>query len=170
MSPPIGAYFLSAFPFVTRSVLCLLWHEQMFTPLPEEAQERDVQRTFIFSLAGFSFTAVAGLAALDATARIALQLPTWYVLISFVAFVSSLNVQSYKSNRWQNQLATTLLEVGTLSLMLSLVALLFTAPFDTEFQWVGAVSTLGAWCADHVVRLVLDNKYLAARNLSSLKD
>lgn len=130
--------------------------------LSEQAQERDVHRTFIFSLAGFSFTAVAGFAALESSLRVGLQLPTWYVLASFVAFIASLNMQSYKVKRWQNQLATAMLEIGTLSLMLALVALLFTAPFGRIFQWCATAITLLTWYVDHVVRMMIDNKYLAA--------
>ena len=120
-----------------------------------------MQRTFILSLAGFSFTAVAGLALLDGAVRVSLQLPTWYVLLSFVALISTLNLQAYKSNRWHNQLATALLEVGTLSLMLALVALLFSASFTSKFQWVAAVITLGAWLVDHLVKLFLDYRYFS---------
>ncbi|MDB5785450.1 hypothetical protein [Caballeronia mineralivorans] len=157
-----AAYFLPAIPLVTRLVLCLRWRKQMTVQLPEEAQERDLQRTFIFSLAGFSFTAVAGLAVLDGAVRVSLQLPTWNVLASFVSLVSALNVQSYKSSRWQNQLATALLEVGTLSLMLALVALLFSASFGCAYQWMATVVTLGSWLADHLIRMFIDNTYLAA--------
>lgn len=133
----------------------------MSEELSEAAQERDVSRTFIFSLAGFSFTAVAGLAVLDSEVRVSLQLPTWYVLASFVAFISSVNVQSYKVTRWQNQLATALLEVGTFCLMLALVDLLFTAKFAEVFQWVAMAVTLGAWGVDHVLRIKFDNDHLA---------
>ena len=164
MTDHLAAYFLPAVPLVTRLLLGWRWRKSMSEQLPEDAQERDLQRTFIFSLAGFSFTAVAGLAVLDATTKVTLQLPTWYVLLSFVVFICALNVQSYKSSRWQNQLATVLLEVGTLSLMLSLVALLFTASFSHSFQWVATAIALGSWLADHLIRLVIDYKYLAALN------
>ena len=127
---------------------------------PEEAQERDVNRSFILSLAGFSFTAVAGFSVLQAADRIALQLPTWYVLLSFVAYISTLNVQSYKSTRLHNQFATALVELATFSLMISLVALLFAASFDPVFQWAALIVTLAAWALDHGFRLYLDYDYL----------
>lgn len=156
-------YLLPAFPLITRGLLCLRWHSLMLAHLPEEAQERDVQRTFIFSLAGFSFTAVAGMAVLEGTIRISLQLPAWYVLVSFVALISSLNLQSYKAARWQSQLATALLEVGTFALMSSLVVLLYTAAFSSTFRCAATVITLVPWALDHLIRLVIDYRYLAAR-------
>lgn len=156
-------YLLPAIPLITRGLMCVRWHSLMLKHLPEEAQERDVQRTFIFSLAGFSFTAVAGMAVLEGALRISLQLPAWYVLVSFVALIASLNLQSYKSTRWQSQLATASLEVGTLALMLSLVALLYTAAFSNTFRCVAAVITLAPWALDHLIRLILDYRYLAER-------
>ena len=102
---------------------------------------------------------------LDAATRTALQLPTWYVLLSFVTFVGALNLQSYKAKRWHNQLATALLEAGTFSLMLALVALVFTASFSSAFQYTATVVTVGPWLVDHVIRLLLDHRYLAARRL-----
>jgi len=153
-------YFVPLLPLVTRLFLCLNCYKVMHQVPPEEAQERDVNRSFILSLAGFSFTAVAGFAVLDATTRIALQLPTWYVLLSFVSYISTLNAQSYKTNRLQNQVATALVEIGTLSLMLSLIALLFSASFSCKFQWIAATITFGAWLIDHVLRLRFDYHFL----------
>lgn len=132
----------------------------MTKDIPEDAQERDLQRATILALAGFSFTAVAGLAVLDASIRTSLQLATWYVLISFVAYVSALNLQSYKFSRWQNQLASGLIETGSLSLTLTLASLMFTATFSKEFQWTASAIALGAWLLDHVIRLRIDHRYL----------
>ncbi|WP_434660713.1 hypothetical protein P5W99_10910 [Paraburkholderia sp. A3BS-1L] len=134
----------------------------MSVPLPEEAQERDVHRGFILYLAGFSFTAVAALAVLDGNLRLNLKLPTWYVLVSFIALIGSLNVQSYKVTRLHNQVATGLQEAGVLSLMLALIALLFTANFGVLYQWSGTALALGTWAIDHTIRWRLDDAYLSA--------
>lgn len=141
----------------------------MSEQLPEEAQERDLQRTFIFSLAGFSFAAVVGMAVLEGALRISLKFAAWYVLVSFVALIASLNLQSYKSTRWQGQIGTGLLEVGTLALMLSLVALMFTAGFSNTFRCAAGVITLLPWMIDHLIRLMIDHRYLAERAKSVLK-
>jgi hypothetical protein len=153
-------YCAPFFPLVTRILLCLHCRKVMREVPEEAAQERDVNRSFILSLAGFSFTAVAGFAVLDATTRIELQLPTWYVLLSFVSYISTLNAQSYKSNRFQNQIATAFVEIGTLSLMLALIALLFSVSFSCKFQWIAATVTFGAWLIDHALRLKFDHYFL----------
>lgn len=155
-------YLYPVFPLLSRAVLCGRQRQLMSDVVPEAAQERDVHRTFIFSLAGFSFTAVAGLAVLDGSLRIGLKLPTWYVFVSFVVFISSLNVQSYKVTRLHNQIATSLQEVGVLSLMLALIALLFTADFGSLYQWSGAALALGTWSIDHAIRWRIDDRFLSA--------
>lgn len=157
---PVVWYFVPVVPLITRLILCINCRGVMLEVPDEAVQERDVNRSFILSLAGFSFTAVAGFSVLQASDRIALQLPTWYVLLSFVAYITTLNVQSYKSNRLQNQIATALVEVATLSLMLSLVALLFQVKFDRVFQWAAMIITLAAWIIDHGLRLYFDHDYL----------
>lgn len=173
MQSPLILYFAPATPVITRFFMCAYWHKFMSDSLPEAAQERDFQRSFIFSLAGFSFTAIAGLAVLDSTIRVGLQLPTWYVLLSFIAFFIALNIQSYKSTRWHNQLANSFIETGTLSLMLALSALLFTTTFSCVFQWIGTSLSIGAWLIDHLVRLRMDCRYFWGRRRAleeTLKD
>jgi hypothetical protein len=132
--------------------------------LPEEAQERDAQRGTILGLAGFSFTAVAGLAVLDSTGRSGLQLSVWYVLVSFVAYVAALNLQAYKTTRWHDHLATALMEVGALALALTLISLLFGAKFDSWFPYLAAGLALGAWLIDHCVRLWMEIQYFRERD------
>ena len=156
---PVETYALPLLPMATRLLLAVRWSWLMFVDLPELAQERDAQRGYILSLAGFSFTAVAGLIVLDSTLKVKLQLPIWFVLTSFLAFLASLNMQAYKSTRWQNQLAASLRECGTLSLISALCSLLLAAPFDPFFQ--GAASFLAAltWLIDHAVCLRIDHRY-----------
>jgi hypothetical protein len=128
--------------------------------MPEAAQERDVQRASVLALAGFSFTAVAGLAVLDDKVRVSLQLPTWYVLVSFLAYLTCVNLQSYKSTRWQNQLSSALLEIGSLSLILAVLSIIFGTGFSDLFKFASASIAAFSWILDHTIRLILDNAYL----------
>ena len=158
--PPVEAYAVPLIPLAGRALLCTRWSWLMGDDLPEAAQDRDVQRGFVLSLAGFSFTAVAALIVLDTTVRVQLQLPIWYVLVSFLAFIATLNLHAYKSSRWQNQLAEALHEAGTLSLVLAIVALLFTTSFEAVFQWGATALALGVWASDYLVRLWIDHRFL----------
>jgi len=119
----LAPYLAPLVPIAGRALLCIHWRSFMGELLPEEAQDRDVQRGYVLSLAGFSFTAVATFVLFDPAVLIQLQMPTWCALVSFVAFFAALNLHAYKASRWQNQLASALHEVGTLSLLLVLVAL-----------------------------------------------
>ena len=155
-------YLLPLLPVATRFAIGLYWTWLMPVALPEEAQERDTQRSVILALAGFSFTAVAALAVLDTGARPSLQLSIWYALASFVSYLGALNLQSYKYRLWQDELATALIEVGSLSLVLTLVTLLTTAKLEGWFLWTAISLAVGAWLIDHGVKLRLFWRYLEA--------
>lgn len=164
------AYYYPAFPAFTRFFFGMYWGSWAGDVLKEGEQDRDAHRSIILGLAGFSFTAVAGLAVLDASIRSSLQLPIWYVLVSFVCYVSALNLQSYKATRWQNQLAAALIEAGSLSLTLTLVALLFNTKFDPWFPYLASAIALGAWFADHAITLCLENAHLRSLDANPKKD
>ncbi|NNU45237.1 hypothetical protein [Ramlibacter montanisoli] len=139
----------------------------MAKALPEAAQERDFQRATILSLAGFSFTAAAGLAVLDARTRLGLQLPIWFVAVSFVAYLSAHNMQAYKATWLQDQVATALSEAGSLSLNLALISLLLSANKPDEglaswFKCLVTVVALSAWAVDHIARLYIECTYFGA--------
>lgn len=155
-------YLLPLAPVVSRFSIGLYWHWLMPVALPEEAQERDTQRSVILALAGFSFTGVAALAVLDSGSRPSLQLSIWYVLASFVSYLSALNLQAYKYRLWQDELATALIEVGSLSLVLTLATLLVSAKLEDWFLCTAIVVALGAWLVDHGVKLRLFWRYLEA--------
>lgn len=130
--------------------------------MPEEAQERDMQRSVILALAGFAFTVAAALAVLDTAVRPTLQLSIWYVLASFLSYLAALSLQSYKYRIWQDQLATAFIEVGSLSLLLTLITLLFAAQLERWFLLVALSLALCVWASDHVVKLRLFWRYLYA--------
>jgi hypothetical protein len=155
-------YALPLAPLASRVVAGVYWHWLMPIALPEEAQERDMQRSVVLALAGFAFTAAAALAVLDTGTRPGLQLSIWYALASFLSYMSSLSLQSYKYLIWQDQLATALIEVGSLSLMLTLLTLLFAAKLEPWFFWMAACVTLLAWTVDHGVKLRLFWRYMQA--------
>jgi hypothetical protein len=87
-----------------------------------------------------------------------------------VAYVSALNLQSYKITRWQNQLGTALVEVGALSLVLTVVSLIFSAKLDNAFQWLAASMAVGAWLVDHTIKLVFDYRYFSSRDTRLQKE
>ena len=121
-----------------------------------------MQRSVILALAGFAFTAAAALSVLDTGARPSLQLSIWYALASFLSYMSALSLQSYKYRIWQDQLATALIEVGSFSLMLTLITLLIAAKLEPWFLWMAACVTLVVWTVDHGIKLRLFWRYMRA--------
>ncbi|MEJ8838403.1 hypothetical protein [Ramlibacter sp. AN1133] len=155
-------YALPALPVVTRLLLSVYWDWLMIPRVAEAAQERDLHRETILSLAGFSFTAVAALAVLDATSRLGLQASIWFSLVSFLSYVSASNLQSYKSRRWHGQLESALTEMASLSLILTLITLLFGAKLEEHFVYAASLAALIPWALDHTIRISVDWQYLSA--------
>ena len=149
-------YFAPLVPLLTRCLLGVRWSWLMSDRLPEAAQDRDFQRSTIILLAGFSFAAIAALSAVEDW-KPDLQLPIWFILVSFLAHMISFNVQSYKEKRWHNELAEAFGEVGSLSLTLALVSFIARSHFDTTFKVLSAVVALLAWAVDHCVRLWIEH-------------
>jgi hypothetical protein len=153
-------YLLPGFPLVTRSLLAASWHRLMATKVPEQANERDLHRSTLLSLAGFSFTVAAALAVVGQDMQQKLQLPFWYVLVSCIAYMASLNMQGWKASYLDDEIATSLLEAGNLSMMLALVALLVAGKFSALFTYAAGALALGTWLIDHVIRLTIECRYL----------
>src|SRR5688572_18295865 len=89
----------------------------------EDELDRKGNREIILPLAGFSFTALLALVVLDANRVAGLRWPILFLLLSFLGFYASLNLQAYKARRWHDQVATGLKEAAAGWLILSVVAI-----------------------------------------------
>lgn len=132
----------------------------MTSILSEGEQDRDQQRSVILALAGFSFSGVLALVLLDAAANQPFQLGVYFLLLSFLGYLWSFNLQGYKSRRWQGELALALLELGALSLILALISIIWASSFGQRFKIAMSALGIGIWCLDHLLRLNIEIRYL----------
>ncbi len=126
----MNPYLLFGVPLVApvaRMAMMLLFALTPNEILGDAEQDRGGNRAIILPLAGFSFSALLALVVLDSARVQGLRLPIGLLLASFLAFYTSLNLQSYKVRRWQDQLATGLKESGSGWLLMSVVAVVNTA-------------------------------------------
>jgi len=151
---------LPFFPITTRFFLILAFRTLAADTLSECELDRDRHRTVILALAGFSFTATIALFVLHSSTKLELGLPIYHVLLSFSVSLMAMNVQSYKSSRWHDQLATALNEVATLSLALALASMIFYNPFSASLRNALLVIASLPWFLDHIIRLVVQARYL----------
>jgi hypothetical protein len=154
-------YLLPLIPIFSRAVLCLRFKHQMNEVLPEEAADREAHRALILPLAGFSFTGLIGLIVVDAALRLNYKVAIYYLLVSFLAFMLSLNVQGYKSTRCHDQISTGIMDSGSLSLVLAACYLIWWQAFGVSFSVTLIVIASGAWLADHVKRVSLMWRHLS---------
>jgi hypothetical protein len=140
-------------PLFSRGLLCVRFLRQMNDLQTDAEQAREAHRAYIFPLAGFSFSALLALVVLDATLNIGLDLPIYYLLISFLCYLIAINLQAYKIARWIDQVATTAMDIGTLSLLFSLVSLIFIKAFGYYLLPTLSILAITAWVIDHTIRL-----------------
>jgi hypothetical protein len=128
--------------------------------VPSEAElDRRGNRELILPLAGFSFTALLALVALDANRVSGLRGPILLLLLSFLGFYTSLNLQAYKVHRWQDQIATGLKEAASGWLILSVVAVVGTSPAVPAFRLGVSLLALAVWVLDFAIRYRIDYGY-----------
>lgn len=131
--------------------------------LCESEHDREAHRSHIATLAGFSFAALLALLVVDSGLQRGFRLAIVYLFISFISYLAALNLQGYKSTRFEDQFATALAEVGSFGLVLAVVAVLQTSQLGAILASALAVLAVVVWGADHLVRVRLQYYHLSAR-------
>jgi len=153
-------YILPFFPIVTRGILYLKFQKEMNDILEKEELNKESHRTYIMTMAGFSFTGLLAMVVLDATRPQGYQFTIYYLFMSFLGYIFALNLQSYKAKRWQDQLATASLDMASLCLILSILSILITNNFSPAFAYPLSIVVILIWLIDHGLRLKFDSDYL----------
>ena len=154
-------YAIPVVPFIPRVLTIFKFRAATNDALPEAAANREQHRSFILVMAGFSFTGLLGLAAAPlavtepsgrANLQSALQLPTYFLLTSFLFYLSALNIQSYK-RRWRHDLlADALIDGAALSLLSSIIVLVWHASSNSTFTILIGLFAGIVWGLDEVIR------------------
>ena len=126
----------------------------------ENEQDRESHSSHILALAGFSFTGLLAIAVLDATLLQDFHYAVYYLLVSFLCYLSALNFQGYKSKRWHDQLATALMDAASLSLIMSIISILKIRPFSAFFVSILSAIALIIWGVDHILRVRFQDDFL----------
>lgn len=157
------SYLVTVVPILSRALVAWRFRGLMNDVLSEEENDRESNRTLILAFAGFSFTGVIALIVLQPSVSQSVQGGVFFLLVSFLSYLWSLNLQSYKATRWQGELAAAFVDVGSLCLVLALVSLLVSSAFGTGFVVFTSLLALGIWTVDHCIRLSIDWRYLQRR-------
>lgn len=113
-------------PFVPLALtLILIWWQwpSMSEGLREEQLQRDNRRALLVNLTGFSFAGLLAVSVVDATILKNLMLPTYYLLIAFLAYFTGLSFIGYAVRRWEVQLISGSIAVGSLCLLMCVAAI-----------------------------------------------
>lgn len=145
-------------PLLTRGAISIVFYRFMSGSLTDTAKQRPENRSVILGMMGFSSASLLALTVVDANVATMTFYPVYYMLISFLGFYLALNIQSYKDHEWQGQLGAVLLDVATLSLLLSIVSIILLSNQDSFYKNLFTGLALGTWLIDHLIRLVNERR------------
>jgi hypothetical protein len=151
------SYLVPFVPLLGRLIIIYKFSTVRGDVLSEKEQDREAYRNLILAFAGFSFTALSALAVVDYKLNTNLSDAIYYLMISFFAFMFSLNWVAYKARRWEDQIATALTEVGSLSLFLAVISILVSTKPGAAPLIAGIATFI--WVFDHFYRIYLDWEY-----------
>jgi hypothetical protein len=157
-SRQLAAHLLPLTPLFTRGAVSLVFNKFMSTILTDEVKQRQDIRTIVLAFMGFSSASLLALTVVEARAALMSFYPVYYMLISFIGFYLALNIQSYKNHEWQGQLGAVLLDVGTLSFLLSVVSIFRLSGQNNFYKNLFTGLALGAWLIDHLIRLIEEKR------------
>lgn len=142
-------------PFATRGVIYFLYRSYVTGDLNLSVEYRAANRSFILTLAGFSFTALLALSVVDAQVPGSpLQLPVYYLLISFLCYFIVMNLQKYPYRGWTQQVDSALIETASLAFLLAVATIIASASDNSFYNVVVPILAVGVWVADHVIEIV----------------
>jgi|GEM_PF-2604953 len=148
-------HLLPMLPVITRGAIGLKFHRHMKDVLLEKELDREAHRTRIMGLAGFSFTGLMALIILEASVRTGLLPAIYFLAISFLAQLSALDLQGFKSARWEDLVGDAVMDIATFTLILAIVALLLSQLQNRGLAISLAVLGIGQWLFFHGVYLKL---------------
>lgn len=155
MSLTLIPYFAPLAPLLGRALLFFRFRPLMGKGVGEGVADRVEHRTFIVTLTGFSFTGLLAIAVVDAAIQQSLHLSVFYLLVSFLGYLFALNLQAYKALWWHDQLADYLIEAATLSLLLSVIAIVWTSKQPDAFKYLVTILALAVWLLDYIIRVTI---------------
>jgi hypothetical protein len=156
--------YLLFVPLLARGLQTLWYSGVMSEDLDEADLDRETHRTVLLALAGFSFSALLALVALDRSI-VEKNTPAVVALMaSFLAHLFALNLQGYKARRWHEQASDALMETASLGLVLAIPAFILRSSAGAEFKWLSLFSCLAVWGTDFGIRW-----YIAGRTFSGLE-
>ena len=162
MCTDLLAYLFPFLPLIPRGILAIWFRQHMRDVLGGPAIDRANHRTLLAALAGFSFAGLLALVALPGmlTER---QLPIWYMLVSFLAYLAVLNLQGYKAVRWHDHIGDALYEIASLGLVAAILAFILKSHLALPFRIAATSIAAIVWTVDFVLRLSFTVSYLRAK-------
>jgi hypothetical protein len=122
--------------------------------LPERSKSiRETNRSLLLSLASLSFAGLMAVALTDSAVADDLQFPIYFLLVSFLSFLTAIGAQQRLNRQRDNQNSIALIDMGILSLIMSVISVVFIVRGGGVFEFVFAAVALLVFFRNHVNHL-----------------
>ncbi|HQR52450.1 MAG TPA: hypothetical protein PLZ79_04210 [Burkholderiales bacterium] len=144
-------YLIPAFPVLTTAMIALRFSRLMKKALTPERWNPARSRTVSLSMAGFSFTGVVGIAVLQESIQKTLELPMYYLVLSFLCYLCAANLESYKFFVSRQMISHALTESASLSLTCAVVSVVFLGGYGQPFTLILLAIAVVGWLGNHAL-------------------
>jgi hypothetical protein len=154
-------FLLPVVPAVSRLGLCVRFRGLLHDGIPDDWLNTDQNLVVLIGIAGFSFTGVVGITVLEsATRRQELQLPIFFLLVSFLCSLSGINLESYRFDVFRFLAGDILYDASIFCLIASIVTIVIMARYPLSFMLFVTLIAFAAWSGDHLLRVRYTNHVL----------
>lgn len=157
------SYVAPIVPIAVRILSAIVFWRAAKGWLDEDEKQVDEHRTLIVALAGFS---LAGIAIIGTQSEPKYGPPLFDILVSFLLYLGSLGVQSWKDRRWHDLLGDALRDAGNSAMLLFSVRLAVLAAAGLAWPnsqvWVVATLAAAVWLLDSGRSMLLSARAMCA--------
>jgi len=160
-------YFVPWLPLVIMTVFALIEGPSLSKTITPGAPHRDTQQALLVNMTAFTFAGLLAVAFLDSSARNALTIPIYCLLLSFLFYFSALNfLSNFAASVGHLLLLSALKDAGSLSLLVC-IAVIVEGSFPIEHGGILSTLGLGAWTVNFSVTLWRTRVYLRSEDFLS---
>jgi hypothetical protein len=160
-------FFIPLIPTLTYGSLLIWFHPYLHQYLSVEERNINSYRSIYLTMVALIFAGLVAIAVADPLLTQDLQYAMYFSVIAFLSYLIASMILSYTFKRWQNQFSEIISETGSLSLILSVIALV--SALYPGFFIITLVLGLTGWLVNHAIQWRLMRRYFVALELNNHK-
>ncbi len=147
-------YFIPVIPFITRGLIARKYVDIMSRRLTKDQRSNPNYQSFLIAMTGYSFAGIVAITVLKEDDLLTkLQLPMFYLFISFLSYFAALSLEGYKFYISRDLLSDMLTDIGSLSLVCFVVSFVLISKYGRAYKIATFIIAFIVWSADYIIQL-----------------